>query len=257
MKYSGVLGNGTSISGYAYLEPSEDPDIAYLPLFVRKSKDLFSAVLQLKAGASTNAFSVADLQSIHRVDGVAAMHRHIEDGFDYTVECEAYGSYYEKNIKLTELCEVFALEPVGMVLSADMSAVSSDGSSYGKVDFGADAVLDASKNKFTLLNKNETKVKSVSYSKSTGIFSGSAKITFENGKTATGTFKGVLQPGWFEDCGCGDVSEVPLVARPFAAGTLYYTDRITTVVNGRNRTINVKRSVPIKIEAEELQINGN
>lgn len=257
MKYSGVLGNGTSISGYAYLEPSEDPDIAYLPVFVRKSKDLFSAVLQLKACASTNAFSVADLQSIHRVDGVAAIHRHIEDGFDYTVECEAYGSYYEKNIKLTELCEVFALEPVGMVLSADMSAVSSDGSSYGKVDFGADAVLDASKNKFTLLNKGETKVKSVSYSKSTGIVSGSVKIMFESGKTATGTFKGVLQPGWFEDCGCGDVPEVPLVARPFAAGTLYYTDRITTVVNGRNRTINVKRSAPIKIEAEELQINGN
>ena len=256
MKYSGMLGNGTSISGYAYLEPTDDPDVAYLPIFVRKSKDLFSAVLQLKSGAATNAFSVADLQSVHRAEGVAAMHRHIEDGFDYAVECEAYGSYYEKNIKLTELCEVFAFDPVGMILSADMSAVSSDGSSYGKVDFGGNAILDASKNKFTLLNKSETRVKSVSYSKSTGIVSGSVKIAFESGKTATGTFKGILQPGWFEDCGCGDVPAVPLVERPFASGTLYYTDRITTVVNGRTRTVNVKRSAPFMIEASDVTEGG-
>ena len=78
----------------------------------------------------------------------------------------------------------------------------------------------------------------------TGIVSGSVKIAFESGKTATGTFKGILQPGWFEDCGCGDVPEVPLVERPFASGTLYYTDRITTVLNGRTRTVNVKRSAP-------------
>lgn len=74
-----------------------------------------------------------------------------------------------------------------------------------------------------------------SFVKATGVISGSATILFENGRRLTGVWSGVLLPGWI-DCGC---SAEPQTERPFASGTLYFTDRIG------NRT--VRRGVPIDI----------
>ncbi len=49
---------------------------------------------------------------------------------------------------------------------------------------------------------------------------GTAKTVIDR-RTVTASFRGVILPGWL-DCGCGD--ELPV--RPFAAGTLYYSNRV-------------------------------
>ena len=55
----------------------------------------------------------------------------------------------------------------------------------------------------------------------------------------TGTLKGALLPGWTACGECG-TSEVELTRRPFASGTVYYSDK----VNGKTEN----RSVPFDLE---------
>ena len=77
---------------------------------------------------------------------------------------------------------------------------------------------------------------SFAFSARTGVFRGSARIAFEGGRVATGTFSGVLAPGWVLPCACGIVAP----EKPFGCGALTFRD----VVSGHAAT----RSVPVLLD---------
>ena len=81
---------------------------------------------------------------------------------------------------------------------------------------------------------------SLSYAKGTGIVSGKMKFSLA-GETLSGTWKGVVLPGWHYDCGCG--GDDP--ALPFGAGAFYYTVK----QNGKS----VKTSLPVTLEVIEAE----
>ena len=80
---------------------------------------------------------------------------------------------------------------------------------------------------------------SFSFSVRTGVFRGNARMEFESGRMANGSYFGVVAPGWVLPCECGIVAP----EMPFGCGSLQFTD----VVGGKA----VKRSLSTWLDKDK------
>ena len=220
VSYSGLLANGTTVSGSAQLSGAGFDEVeglglrecAELPIFKTMSKLDVRMVLRIRANGEMTHVDEENSWA-HVV--------HASDAAIPLVNGEVvgpYGVWFKTNRKLSEFKDDYTHIGDTFALKLGDTTVAKATAAGAKV----------------MLSEKLGTV-SLSYAKGTGIISGRMKFALD-GETLNGTWKGVVLPGWHYDCGCG--GDDP--ALPFGMGTFYYTDR----ENGRS----VKRSLPVTFE---------
>jgi len=209
----GILPDGTSLTVSATLSPNAD-GTATLPIYKATTKYAVSMALTIAPDAwETWGEKEVAKNTVKSVEYCAAFWE-----TDETVQFTIEGGYWESTTPLA-ICETYnLLSLLGVTVGGEAT----------------EDVIEATKNGFKLQVKDI--LTSLSYTKSTGAFSGKAKIPVVGGKPVSATIKGVLTPGWV-DCHCGD----PIPERPYGSGTLYYKSGKTIV------------SLPIDIVATEAE----
>ena len=252
VRFAGVLPDGTSVSGSTAIpHVAEIPDYdlcAEVPVFVRTANNVLGAVLTVDADgamkwdADDGFIDAADnewlkREIVRRADASEAYVLHREAALSYETRHEAYGSYYVSGVSPAVLDSFYEAAagydpgaPYALLFDASNAAASER---YGEISVaGGLSVRVGAKT----LSLDRTAGHSFSFSARTGVFRGSARILFGDGRTSTGTFSGVLAPGWVLPCACGLVAP----ERPFGSGTLCFRD----VVDGKP----VMRSMPVALD---------
>ena len=242
MSYSALLPNGQAISGAAQLERYEELDedgfaheYARLPIFVRAQTRTFGAYLKIKPNAADtweNPQSSIDIPAVFAVDGTKVYSVARTAVGNEILFHDVYGSYFRGSETPAQLCSLFGLSDQ-LELTTGIEGVVSE--RYGRAVKWPTATLQAKGASFAIIEPSSSlKGKN---SRASGIVKFKDVIEFENGRR-TCLFSGVIMPGWV-DCNCGE----GFIERPFAAGSLYYTDYVR--YDGRWQA--VKRSVPMEL----------
>lgn len=175
VSWKGVMEDGTAVSGSSQLQMRAD-GTALLPLYKKMSKYLFSAELVLDGGM------------ICCSGGVAAWHWNIsadsEDAFS------GIGFAFEKGKGLGKVVAQYGIrEPLVLRIG---------GADVAELTVGTSAFL---------YSRKKSPLSSLSYSSSTGVFTGKAKVTV-GGVSVSGSFRGVILQDAADE-------------HPFGLGTLY------------------------------------
>ena len=207
VKFSGALPDGTAISGTAGL-CGFDEDFVCLPFFVNTRKARLSALVKIRRDAATAAKTL----SARAIVGVDAIASRWESSSGAAGEVEVYGSFFDASLPLENHFENGAGELVFDGAAAGVDSILGDG-----------AAVSATGTKLALTEA----IRNVrlTYTKKTGKFSGSTRVTVGN-KAYTGRFAGVLLPGWNECGSCGsDDTLIPALVNelPPAVGQLLFS----------------------------------
>ena len=252
VRFAGVLPDGTSVSGSTAISRiAEIPAYDYfaeVPIFVRTAKNVLGAVLTIDANGATkwdadgsfkdgSGNGWLEREIVRGAEDAETYMLHREASFSYETRHEAYGSYYVPGVSPIALDSFYEATagydpgaPFSLVLDASSVATSER---YGAISPFPELLVRAG---IKTLSLDKTAGYSFSFSARTGVFRGSARLVFDSGRKANGTFSGVLAPGWVLPCECGIVAP----ERPFGCGTLTFQD----VVNGRSAV----RSMSVTLE---------
>ena len=286
MTWALVLPNGTTASGSAQLSKDEMKDLSgsfvecvWLPVFKQTKTDVFASVVQIAKDAKAKAEdpqtschravtapTVYDGEGVKRFD-VLTYWDHAETAPKngegaYLIAYDLRGSYYDATLKKLLLdccCEEFH-GTTEMMLSVTYPG---DSETYGKVGPVTGVPVTVGQNSIALkkgLSKAENPqgVK-LSFSKSTGVVSGSFKLPYVDKatgreKTLSATYKGVVVIGWGDGGSCSACGEGNKWL-PFVNGSWYFTDKAGYEVKSSKgvtrKTMSVKRGALVKIEAPE------
>ena len=186
----GVLPNSTAYSMTVYgAVDADDPDYLVVPVLKHTTKDTVALVLRIQANASTLYRDELTVRVVRAPLGFTGSWNHTVSGDTFAAELEVYGGYYVKSTKVDAWLSLYGLSSTEATLSGEATSIA-----------------------WKLA--------------STGLVSGSGKVTLEDGTVVSGTMKGVMLPGWI-DCGCVEEEyEGEYVERPFASGSFYYKTRI-------------------------------
>jgi hypothetical protein len=228
--YAGVLANGTMISGSAYLLPAGAGKAA-LPIFRRLSRELFGTALSVRANAAQTYQS--DPQVVLAQPGVIPYWVHTQGAYSYRVTYAVYGGYYNTTELLSDCC-VETYNTTVMHFRVGDEVVPTASQLYGEIASVPETVVSVSNTKLTLASRPNNL--SLSFSKSTGIFRGTFRITFSSGRSILATYRGVLLPGW-TSCGCGE-EDPP--ERPFGSGSCWFADRYNGLSVKRGMSVDLK-----------------
>lgn len=255
VRFAGILPDGTSVSGSTAIPCiAEIPDYdlcAEVPVFVRSAKNVFGAVLTVDAGGadkwdSDSGFRDAlnnewlEREIVRGASDSAAYVLHREAAWSYETRHAPYGSYYVPGISPVVL-DSFYEETAGydpgspFTLSFDVSNTA-DSERHGTVYALPELAVRAGAKTLSL---DRTAGFSFSFSARTGVFRGTARMEFESGRMANGSYFGVVAPGWVLPCECGIVAP----EMPFGCGSLQFTD----VVGGKA----VKRSLSTWLDKDK------
>lgn len=241
VRFAGVLPDGTSVSGSTAISSiAEIPEYDYfaeVPIFSRTAKNILGAALTIDANGaekwdSDEGFKDASgnewlkREIVRGVEDAEAYVLHREAALSYETRHEAYGSYYVQGISPAVLDSFYEASagydpgaPFSLVFDTSCAAESER---YGEIFALPELFVRVGAKTLTL---DRTPGFSLSFSARTGVFRGSARFVFEGGRTAVGSFSGVVTPGWVLPCACGLVAP----ERPFGCGVLTFRD----VVGGR------------------------
>lgn len=210
--YSGFLPDGTPLNGTAKAVRHSEfgGSLIHVPLFRRIGKSCFSAVLAIKPNASENWDSPSDpiaREVAGLATGTMALSLHRDTAWDYEICHEtAVGSYYVPDVSPLELSEMFYSYLYGSPVRHKLR-FAADG--VKSPEFGGlsapEATVVPGEAALTLESKPLGLL--FKFSPRTGMFSGAAVLTFtdERGrrKNVTGSYRGLLTPGWIRNCDCG------------------------------------------------------
>ena len=252
VRFAGILPDGTSVSGSTAIPTiSEIPDYdlcAEVPVFARTARNVFGAVVTVDANGagkwgSSEGFRDASgnewlkREIVRGAENAESYVLHREPALSYETRHEAYGSYYVPGVSPAHLESFYeataGYEPGSPFVLAFDTAMAADSERYGEILALTELSVRAGARTLVL---DRTAGFSFGFNSRTGVFNGSARILFDGGRTAVGTFRGVLAPGWVLPCECG----IAAPERPFGCGTLVFRD----IVDGRA----VIRSVPTVLD---------
>ena len=230
-KYSGVMPNGKTLSGSVKI--IADGERALLPLFKASSGNTMSALLAVVPDAQT---AYADGQpAIILAESETQPFWSCTKGVATTEELKAYGGYYSGTLNIEDACHelysksVFTVDFDKDALDWSASAAKVVGVPTANVDV-VDSTFSLQANKYLTLK----------LASRTGVVTGKATLSLENGRAVKATIKGVVLLGW-EDCNCGATAVVP-ENRPFVSGICTFSD----TVDGTRIT----RSIPIDLNVK-------
>lgn len=239
MTWAGVLPNGTAVSGSAVLERNVDGEVcwAYLPVFVRSSRDVLSAYLKIAEGAADKVASAESCQAVF--GGCETYWTHEDAATDYEVVFDVYGGgygttykldgYYTENYPDTKSELVFDVNGLGERLFV------------GTPRDVEPAAVEIKANGLALAKGAPNSAK-LTFNRSTGIVTGTFRLPYvtADGKagTTTATYKGVMLIGWGPGCGCEDTPELGGdVKLPFVSGAFWVSDKAENLSTGRPMTV--------------------
>lgn len=221
VRYAGWLPDGSAVSGSAKLVPdAHGSGRATLPVFRRMSRNVFSAALEIAADAVHSWDDTGDpfaRQVVNAADGTVAFSLHRDPKWTYSSLHGAYGSYYVPYVSPAGLVALFYGPGYTYSMAFDAAAAMQSDSHGALAPPGPFQVLPGERK---LALAGATEGLTFSYSPMTGVFSGSGKLVFGDGKSTTGYYRGIVIPGW-SDCGCG-LDDVTV--RPFGSGTFKFRD---------------------------------
>jgi len=205
--FSGVMPDGKAISGSVQLVA--DGDYARADIFAKSGNNVLGASLLVSPDGEAlwnDPVSVSSREVVNPVDGTATYVLHRQSGLTYVTQHDVCGSWYPTSLKIGGVVEEFYQNP------ATEFAVEIGG--IGRI---ATAAYDG--RKFALTES--TAGTSLKATDKKGTFSGKATVEI-GGKKVSGTLKGVLVPGWYENCDCGDVPK----EIPFGNGLFIYKAKV-------------------------------
>ena len=262
MTWAGVLPNGTSVSGSSTLT-EVSKSLVNLPFLksVSGGKDVFSGVLEITRGAKAKKEGKGCWETVREatVDEAPVLSRwaHTEKSSktklgDYDAWMRPYGGIYDVSTLGLDCCcadKETGRGTVEMTLAAFLPDYASD---YYR-DFDAIEPIDVkvTKTGITRLDSKGGKNKiSLSFSKSTGVVSGTFKVFCKDAKgkaqTLSATYKGVVQLGFGDGCGCHTGSEA---VKPFVNGFWYFTDKLGYKSGKTTQYLSVKRGGELVIDS--------
>ncbi|MBP5285409.1 MAG: hypothetical protein ILO34_04795 [Kiritimatiellae bacterium] len=204
----GTLPDGAAMNlTTAFSIDPDDKNYALIPVVKHSGKETLAAVLRVRADGGTLYDDPETVRVVRSPAGLLAKWTHSAAGDAFESLMEVYGGYFVKGKTTDDWRGLFELGPVKAEIDGTPSQVT------------------------------------YKYNASTGVVSGTGKdIVLSDGARASGTFKGVLTPGWI-DCQCAE-EEFPgqFIERPFASGTFHYK----TSSGGRR----VAASVPFELTAD-------
>ncbi len=207
---------------------------AALSVFKSTSTDKISLAFKIRP----NAAEAPSHRAVIARDGVQSVWQHIQTGNNFTAKLGVYGSIYDKK---ESLLNVSGSDELTIDYDTDQFA---DSPNYGAISYitGHEKSIYVSAAKMTLAERE--KGLSLMTTRATGVVRGKVKISFEEGRTLTASYRGVIIPNW-NDCGCFEAdAEIPLVSElPFVTGSVYYKETVGGVM--------VQRSFPFGFMPEE------
>ena len=263
MTFAGLLPNGKAVSGSATVTPHNWDDdlkkflVARVPVSVLTSTDSFSSVLTIDPDASNPGPDDSRCSVRAMTDVVPAWH-HFEKGVNdasYVMTFNAYGTYYNgADAKdLLSCCDLtFGTRTLAFFAQTDALKGLSCGDPDAWLTNGLTMTVgqtSAGVSRISLDNPRNAAGLTLSFNPSTGIVSGSFKLSANGGLTTKSmTYRGILLPGFgtkaCEDCDYGDN---PDRKRPFISGAAWLSDVFRYSDAGRERTRSVKRGCPISV----------
>lgn len=244
VRYAGVLSDGSSVSGSTTLRNlllSGDGS-AEVPMFSRTSKNVFGVAVSV-AGHGSERWNDVEDANRHMVvvplEGTQPYVLHAEGIWSFDLWLDAHGSYYVQGVSPLTLrmtfYDKFELDvPFRIAFDLESQAASER---YGTPLVMPSAFVWPQKSKLAM---DRTTGLSFSFNRQTGAFSGTGRLTFDSGKVVSGSYRGVVVPGWVgaESC-CGAATYLG-PELPFGRGVFYFRD----VVGGKT----VTRSLPVVLD---------
>ena len=234
VNYLGMLANGRSFTGSAYLsglaDVTDDGEWAYLPICVSKSGISSAFVLRVRAGAAKTYESNPQVV-LAAEESVPYMIAN-----DKFVALNVYGGIYDRNMDF-ELCcdEYYSTTTFNVAYGTSLFA---DSARYGAVRTLPSATVTVGESgALTVANADPSHRLTLRFVPASGIVSGRLPVTFANNRKVTLTVKGVLLPGW-ADCGCFETGTV--IERPLFSGAAYYSDKIGGRTAKRGFSVDLK-----------------
>lgn len=247
--YSGFMPDGTPLNGSATATRVVEygREFIRIPIFRRVGRNVFSATLTIEPEAALKWDSPDDPRArevVHLADGTMALSVHRDAAWEYElVHNMAVGSYYLPGVSSLELSETFYTNlyarPIIHILR--FSADGMESPAFGSLSVPEADIVPSGD---TMSLASSVKGLTFAFKARTGLFSGSAVVTFtdESGKKkkVTGSYRGLLTPGWVRNCDCGDT--VP--EWYFGSGFLRYRD-----FNASGRA--VIKSIPLMLSPHQ------
>lgn len=231
-RYKVYLPDGKTLAGTSNVTWI-DADFGIVPVLKTSGANTFAATLKVRrdAGRAESARAVLAL------DGTSAVWTGAAAGSPFTRSFDIRGSWYDKGASmLTGMAD----ESLALAFAPDAAALA-ESPSYGALlsiaGDGAAVTVTAEKAAAEKISGFSFKV-----NKSTGVVSGSARLTFEGKARVSAKWTGVLLRGWFSDCDCGEDAD-PLIEMQnvaFATGFCLFADKIDRKTVKRSFPVNVK-----------------
>ena len=268
MKWAGVLPNGKAVSGSSALfDRGESAWLPYITGTSGKAGEVFFGVADIVRGAAANikteepcykAVTVAEETDPNDEEHTWVIptfwrHTQVKDilDLDYSVMFDVRGSYYDQSLDVLPLdccCEAFH-GSTNMFICLTMPGASE---TYGALGPVVPVELTVGSTSIAVkkgaVNPQSLKL---SFSKKTGVVSGSFKLPVAQGKAQSASYKGVVVVGWGNGGACSECGEGKFL--PFVNGAWWFADKAGYLAVSRGKetlkTSKVNRGGTAFIEA--------
>lgn len=267
MTYAGLLPNGKSFSGVSTLMPVDwneglkRCDRAILPVAVSSSTDSLHGLFCLKPDGLKKYKSLR--RSISCREGTLFVWSHTETVADlsFDTSLDAFGGIYDAEEDIALCCTrvfegkqpYFFLRSEGLGFAGfDLGTPvvwEDDHYTYPRADRAVRVWRGSGKNKIKMLDPEaalETNGIILTFDRLTGLVSGSVRFDCENG-SVSGSFKGVVMPGWGASCAECQVGNAEAKLRPFISGPAWFADVYRYSAKGRDRALQTKRGCEFSV----------
>jgi hypothetical protein len=234
MTYAGKLANGVAFSGSAVLLPYSGAqpsavvhEYAQLGFFKKTGKEIIAGQLAIQANAKN---TYKDYPRViyggdkAEIADVWWTHTELVPELSYSWKYGVYGGYYSSADDLAAFYEEYGTtygdSPMVLSFGCDLLSASLQ---YGALTLYPEAYpLTITANSISLTTPvADGTATSYSFTKATGLFSGTFRLNFASRAGVSGKYAGVLLPAW-TDCGCGGE---PIKEMPFGMGASWFTDQ--------------------------------
>ena len=217
MLYAGGLPNGRYFSGGAYLKPAGD--YADLPV-VYFCRDLtassFAGALEITPNVATDTSGAKGW--VKPMPGTLPWW---SANFIGGCDMEAYGG--RPDVSLTNCC-MATYQTLDLTFQPVIENPPWTSTVYGTFREFATPTLNIGDRSISIDEETNVHRLRLAFNPETGIVSGTVALPFEKGDV-NATYRGVILPGW-EDCGCGRPDPTVRVSRPFASGSIWFSEEL-------------------------------